>query len=462
MKGLCLCLLLLCSVNLVAQQFNFPKTTEFFDLPGDHFMSYEVKTGKVVIRENDVNGDLFWTDTLSFSIAVDTIDLVRVEQFGNSSKYVFSLQKMLYPYSLTQTEFSTVYQFTQFDLSNHTFGPSTLDTLISRYGVRLFSYNDSAVNVLYRRHPDNINDDNYEVWSLNTAMQLSPLAPYQNTIATTFWDHLDMAQDTIRQYISYQDGIARIQYTPLFAQIPPPQAYFIPSGNFDFMSSRSHFINSDSLLLFHQSTMSGNMMTEWGFTLLNNRLDPLSGYTFTAPTTTDSWGSTLYYQARQSVYKDGFIYVFASLIVNGYHPRIFVYDLNFVLQCEIDVPFYTNDQQFIGGINDQVYFYAYTAQVLNEYCYFKVENCQFLQIPDMASANNLQVYPNPSDGTVAIALPENAAAGTLCVFNLEGKSIQNHPIHGNSTIFISLKDAGVYTLEVQLGDEVYRRKLIIQ
>jgi len=196
--------------------------------------------------------------------------------------------------------------------------------------------------------------------------------------------------------------------------------------------------------------------------LLNNWLDAQSGYSFTAPTTTDSWGSSLYYQARQAVYKDGFIYVFASLIVNGYHPKIFVYDLDFVLQCEIDVPFYTNDQQFLGLINDQVYFYAYTAQVLNQYCYFKVENCQLLETPDMASENNLQVYPNPSSGTVAIALPENAAVGNLRVLNLEGKSILEQPINGNLSISISLKDAGVYTLEVQLGDEIYRRKLIIQ
>jgi hypothetical protein len=78
------------------------------------------------------------------------------------------------------------------------------------------------------------------------------------------------------------------------------------------------------------------------------------------------------------------------------------------------------------------------------------------------SENNLQVYPNPSSGNVAIVLPENAAAGTLRVFNLEGKSILVQPINGNLNISISLKDAGVYTLEVQLMDAVYRRKLIIQ
>jgi hypothetical protein len=455
--------MLLCSLNLYAQQFSFPKTTEFFDLPGNHFLTYEVKTGKVIVRENDINGDLFWTDTLSFSIAVDTIDLVGVEQFGNSSKYVFSLQKVLYPYSFTQTEFSTVYQFTQFDLSNHTFGPSTLDTMVSRYGVRLFSYNDSAVNVLYYRRPDNINTDNYEVWSLNNQMQLTLLSPYQNTPAVPLWTSFDLDQDTIRQYISLTEGIARFQYTPHFTQIPPPQSYFIPYGNFDFVSIyMANLISSDSLLLFHQATKMGSPATEWGFTLLNNWLDAQSGYTFTAPTTTDSWGSTVYYQARQAVYKDGLIYVFARLINNGFHPRIFVYDMNFILQCEIDVPFYTNDQQFLRLINNQVYFYAYTAQVLNEYCFFKVDNCQFLHTQEKENAINLQIYPNPSSGTVAIVFPGHATKGTLRIFNVEGKSIQEHPIQGNSSLFISLGESGIYTIEVQLSDSVLRKKLIIQ
>ncbi len=455
--------MLLFSTNLFAQQFNFPKTTRFYDLPGDNFLSYEIQIGKLFIRENDINGDMLWSDTLEFNIAADTIENVYVSRFGTSNSYVIALQKTLFPYQFTQLEYPTVYQFTRLDMDAHTLGNYVVDTITNRYGLRLFSYNDTAVNVLYRRHPDNINDDNYEVWSLNTAMQLSPLAPYQNTIATSTWQQFDMKQDTIRQYISLYDGVIRFEYSPVFTQIPPFQSYFIPYGNFDYVSIyMAKLINSDSLLLFHQASLSGDPITGWGFTLLNNWLDAQSGYSFTAPTTTDSWGSTLYYQARQAVYKDGFIYVFASLIVNGYHPKIFVYDLDFVLQCEIDVPFYTNDQQFLGLVNDQVYFYAYTAQVLNEYCYFKVENCQFLQIPDMASANNLQVYPNPSSGSVAIVLPENATAGTLRVFNLEGKSILEQPINENLNRSISLKDAGVYTLEVQLGDEVHRRKLIIQ
>ena len=455
--------MLLFSTNLFSQQFNFPKTTQFFDLPGDHFLSYEVKTGKVIIRENDVNGDMLWSDTLEFNIAIDTIENVYVSRFGTSNSYVIALQKTLFPYQFTQFEYPTVYQFTRLDMDSHTLGNHVVDTITNRYGLRLFSYNDTAVNVLYHRHPDNINDDNYEVWSLNTAMELSPLAPYQNTIATHIWEIFDTKEDTIRQYVSLTDGVARFQYTTHFTEIQPLQSYFIPYGTFDFVGIyMANLISSDSLLLFHQATKTGSSMTEWGFTLLNNWLDAQSGYTFTAPSTTNSWGSTLYYQARQAVYKDGFIYVFASLIDNGFHPRIFVYDMNFVKQCEIDVPFYTNDQQFLRLINDQVYFYAYTAQVLNEYCFFMVDNCQFLHIQEEDSVNNLQVYPNPSSGTVAIVFPDHATKGTLRIFNEEGKFIQEHSIQGNSNLSISLRESGIYTVEVQFLGSVLRKKLIIQ
>lgn len=463
MKALCFCLLWIVSVNLFAQQFNFPKTTQFYDLPGDHFLSYQVKTGIAIIRENDVNGDLVWVDTLSFSNAVDTIEQVRIAQFGNSSRYVIALQKILYPFPTTLIEYPIIYQFTQFDLTTHTFGTSVVDTVVSRYGAQLFSYNDSAVNVLYYRRPDNINSDNYEVWSLNNQMQLTPLAPYQNTITVPYWNTFDMDQDTIRQYISLTDGIARIEYTPDFHQIPPPQTYFIPYGTFDFVGIHfAQLLNADSLLLFHQATKSGSSLTEWGFTLLNNWLDPISGYTFTAPTSTDSWGSTIYYHVQQAVYKDGLIYVFARLLDNGYHPKIFVYDLDFVFQCEIDVPFYTNDQQFLGLINDQVYFYAYTAQVLNEYCYFKVDNCEFLSTQQIESQNELSVFPNPSDGMVTVQLPESTGSCFLRVINSEGKCVQSYPFEGLTNVKIDIKDSGFYVIEVQLSNMVLRKKLIIQ
>jgi hypothetical protein len=66
----------------------------------------------------------------------------------------------------------------------------------------------------------------------------------------------------------------------------------------------------------------------------------------------------------------------------------------------------------------------------------------------MRAAAGISVYPNPAKDYVTVELPENTA-GTLALFDLNGKIVINQPVRGNvATINTTSLSAGVYMLRL--------------
>jgi hypothetical protein len=79
---------------------------------------------------------------------------------------------------------------------------------------------------------------------------------------------------------------------------------------------------------------------------------------------------------------------------------------------------------------------------------------------------DVKVYPNPSNGTFNLELPNTDQKVRIVVTDVSGKMVAMENINEDhsQTIRLDLKNvsAGVYLLQVNNGEEVYRTKLIVQ
>ena len=78
-------------------------------------------------------------------------------------------------------------------------------------------------------------------------------------------------------------------------------------------------------------------------------------------------------------------------------------------------------------------------------------------------ANQLVVFPNPTNGKVTISLnhtSESRVEGTVKVFDFSGKLVKSQNIYSETEVDLSALPAGVYLLKVTSGSESYSHKLI--
>jgi hypothetical protein len=82
---------------------------------------------------------------------------------------------------------------------------------------------------------------------------------------------------------------------------------------------------------------------------------------------------------------------------------------------------------------------------------------------EMAAAEQLDLYPNPSTGAVNISLP-NSKGGNIFIYNMMGECIQTQLVGTEERINVSLGNAakGVYSVEFIQGDKRSVSKLVVQ
>ncbi|MBL7745967.1 MAG: T9SS type A sorting domain-containing protein, partial [Chitinophagaceae bacterium] len=76
----------------------------------------------------------------------------------------------------------------------------------------------------------------------------------------------------------------------------------------------------------------------------------------------------------------------------------------------------------------------------------------------------LSIYPNPSSGnfTVRLSMPDEDAAGaTLQIININGQVIQKLNFNSQRSLAVSLKDAGIYTLQLVTKKQVISKKIMV-
>ena len=92
----------------------------------------------------------------------------------------------------------------------------------------------------------------------------------------------------------------------------------------------------------------------------------------------------------------------------------------------------------------------------------KVDSILSVAIPELKSADQVSIYPNPSNGLFNLDLPSGFDHDkTLIISNLEGKYIYEAGISDNHLeIDLSMHKPGLYYLMIKTGERLYCKKLV--
>ncbi len=95
--------------------------------------------------------------------------------------------------------------------------------------------------------------------------------------------------------------------------------------------------------------------------------------------------------------------------------------------------------------------------------YMYVDNMEFTYKVNITDYNEnkskVRIYPNPSNGQVYISAPQNAG---IRIYDISGKMIENRiNIDADSVLDLTLS-SGMYFVQIQTGDNITTKKLIIQ
>lgn len=102
----------------------------------------------------------------------------------------------------------------------------------------------------------------------------------------------------------------------------------------------------------------------------------------------------------------------------------------------------------------------YAVEVTTENC-TAISDCQiFTQVgTSEGEAVIFNIYPNPTKGTFSIESTWNIK--TIKVVNTMGKVLQQtNEILGNTAVDLSAQPSGIYFVKIQIGEEVFSRKII--
>jgi len=74
--------------------------------------------------------------------------------------------------------------------------------------------------------------------------------------------------------------------------------------------------------------------------------------------------------------------------------------------------------------------------------------------------NNLKVYPNPSSGEFTIQVSNDFVGSKASLYNLLGQKVQDFIVDQNN--YSSNLNRGIYTIQIQNGDKIISKKIVIQ
>jgi hypothetical protein len=80
----------------------------------------------------------------------------------------------------------------------------------------------------------------------------------------------------------------------------------------------------------------------------------------------------------------------------------------------------------------------------------------------VVNSRNLNLYPNPNNGTFTIGFEEVQSNATLSVFDRTGRMVYTNNVNGNQAVISTNLSKGIYIVQVQNKTEIYTGKLIIK
>ena len=84
-----------------------------------------------------------------------------------------------------------------------------------------------------------------------------------------------------------------------------------------------------------------------------------------------------------------------------------------------------------------------------------------LSVDDNNLNTIVSLYPNPTDSSITITLPESNSEASLTLFNMLGKTIYQTQLYNSETkLNVSHFESGIYLAQIKIGDKTITKKLI--
>jgi hypothetical protein len=99
--------------------------------------------------------------------------------------------------------------------------------------------------------------------------------------------------------------------------------------------------------------------------------------------------------------------------------------------------------------NDTPYYHSFVAR----------SGISPLGISQLSATESISAYPNPTHGTITVALPQGASS--ISVVDMLGQVMQSQNLQGQNTVNISLSQPGVYFVQVKSGSQTATRRVVV-
>lgn len=402
-----------------------------------------------------------WSDSISVSVATTSSSVIDLEQFGTTNDYLITYRSVL-PSITSSISDTTLYTFIKFSSASDQIEGSFTDTLVN-YTLKTTNYNDTSVYIfedhyyLYNGfvYPTNT----LEIGSDLVMYQLAPMDSIEKSyLATNYY----MISDTFYAFQEVADFEVAI-------------GSFLPNGsdynefNYDLNSTESFRyidfyapVGKDSVMLFYQGSNTGSNVNTWNFFLYDFELNILNSYQDNSISVYDNlWGETLYYDRLNgqgvNVFQNN-IYILAHLPGSD-STKIFVYDMNFDLVCDIDIIGSGNEYGRIEIINDRLY---YSRKSENVRSFFEIGACDFTMTVNDSNPTETPIFPNPANSYIVIQLPESAPS-RITFYDMLGNTCLTLDTNSNQlTVDVTSLSSGIYSVNIIQGQNQSNQLLIIE
>lgn len=459
MNKLTLFFLLLVKISLSQNQYSLDGNATIYAIPSGGLISVKTTNEKAYLKHFDANGSITWFDSLSFPIPVTNVHFSDIERFKNTDEYVvcmFTDVTPETPYWQGFTNDSLVFLFTKINMSTHQIGAQNMVQFACK-GIDFVSINDSSIYFLLADFSSNVSPFNQSTNLLNSAMNISSVAPSDSVLTNSWGWNIEAFNDTIYRHQTIDGYHEMTKFDLQMSAQSFLGNQYVSGENFNEICF-SEIINKDSLFVFVEGTTSGSYAVKWRMDWLDLSLNSIHDTIINSPLT-DNF-PIRYYTNYFNVAldkKNKQIVVLSSANSFNTLQKIFIYDYNFQYVCEIPIINGPNLQKSLIELNDQVYLKLTNSAQTN----LILVSCAMLELNEVGNKQHtFNIFPNPTTNNLTISeIPLFLIGSKGIITDINGKQILDFQItQQQQQIDCSTLKKGVYFLRI--GEE--NQKIIIE
>ncbi|MBL7899036.1 MAG: hypothetical protein JNJ99_10910, partial [Crocinitomicaceae bacterium] len=333
-------------LNICSAQnfFELPKNGIICDVPGQTFFYSYLNGDALIVSEYDETGNILETDSVDVYVGSISNKVISLLPFGTSQEYLIIYRSIL-PSVVYTTSDTTLYTFVRYSGVTDQIEAVNNDTLIN-YFLHSESYNDTSV-YLFEDHYFGYSGFQYPTNTLEVGPdlildQIAPLDSIEKSYLANSYEFINDSFLVFQEVGQY--SVALGSFAPDGSNYSEQDHILMPVADYNYIDFFS-LVGQDSILLFYQGSNSGTYVNTWNFYLFDLQLNVInSSQTLSKNVFHPFWGEYLYYDRMSAegvgVFQDK-IYLLAHLTGDD-SIKIFRYDLNFNLECDMTIEAYGN------------------------------------------------------------------------------------------------------------------------